>query len=131
MSFPKTSRRILIVDDEHVITDTLVVIFSNAGFEAQGTYSAEEALDLIDVWTPQMAVIDIHLPGMNGIDLAIFMKAECPDCNLILFSGHGGAADLVDAAVQVGHSFNVLGKPVHPSELLGLAREVFDTDLPN
>jgi len=119
------------VDDEHVITETLVKIFSNAGYEARGVYSAEEALALIDSWVPEMAVVDIHLPGMNGIDLAIFMKAECPKCNLILFSGHGGAAELLSAAAHGGHTFNVLGKPIHPSELLVLAHQVFDSDLPN
>jgi DNA-binding NtrC family response regulator len=131
MSLEIPTKRVLIVDDEHVITDTLVTIFCNAGYEAGGVYSAEEALSLIDYWRPQMAVIDIQLPGMNGVDLAIFMKAQCPECNLVLFSGHGGAAELVGAAAQGGHPFNVLGKPVHPSELLGIAYDVFDGDLPN
>ena len=113
--------RVLIVDDEHVITDTMVKIFSNEGYDVRGVYSAEQALSLMSEWIPQLAIIDVHLPEMNGIYLAILFKAECPDCRLLLFSGDTVTGHLLETALQEGNSFKVLAKPVHPTELLGLA----------
>jgi DNA-binding NtrC family response regulator len=72
-------------------------------------------------WTPQLTVVDVDLPGMNGIDLAILLKAECPDCRILLFSGQPSTADLLVTAASDGHVFEFLEKPVHPVELLSIA----------
>ena len=80
-------KRVLFVDDERVIADTLGIIFSNHGYVTRAVYSAEQALELMSDWLPDLAIIDVLLPGMNGIDLAIRLKAEYPDCRLSLFSG--------------------------------------------
>jgi CheY-like chemotaxis protein len=117
---PEEKPRVLIVDDEHVIADTLVTIFSAAGLDAVAVYSAEQALALMPKWHPHIAIVDVHLPGMNGIDLAIRLKAEHPDCRVTLFSGYASTGDLLEKARLDGHSFEVLAKPVHPTELLSL-----------
>ncbi len=114
-------KRILIVDDERVITDTLVKIFSLRGYDTKGVYSAEQALTLLDTWPPDLVVMDVLLPAMNGIDLAIRIKAERPECHVSLFSGQSATADLVELAGKSGHRFDVLAKPVPPSELLEMA----------
>ena len=113
--------RILIVDDEHVITDTLTLIFSHEGYQVRGVYSAEQALALLPAWLPHLALIDIRLPRMNGIDLAILLRAEYPDTRLLLFSGQTASAELLDQARLKGHTFEVLLKPIHPGELLATA----------
>jgi DNA-binding NtrC family response regulator len=110
--------RVLIVDDERMVTDTLVKIFEGAGYEACGVYSAEDARMILPTWSPHLAVIDVQLLKMNGIDLAILMKAEYPDCRLMLFSGQIQTADLLQAAAQAGHNFEIMVKPVHPSRFL-------------
>lgn len=113
--------RVLVVDDEHVVADTLAKIFSQEGYETNAAYSAEEAMALVLDWRPHLAIIDVFLPGMSGIDLAIQFKAEYPDCKLTLFSGQGATSDLLETARQSGHSFDVLAKPLHPTELLSVA----------
>ncbi len=94
------------------------MIFSNAGMEAKAAYSADQAIALVAQWIPHAAIIDVQLPGMNGIDLAIQLKARYPDCALTLFSGHTSTADLLEQAEQHGYSLDVLAKPVHPAALL-------------
>ena len=79
--------KILIVDDERVIADTLAVILEQRRYESRAAYSAEEALELIATWSPDLAILDVILPRMNGIDLAILLKAEYPTCLVTLFSG--------------------------------------------
>ena len=114
-------KRVLFVDDERLIADTLAIIFSSQGYETRAVYSAEQALELISDWLPNLAIIDVQLPGMNGIDLAIRLKAECPDCRLSLFSGRASTSDLLEVARQNGHSFDILAKPVPPAEFLAQA----------
>jgi DNA-binding NtrC family response regulator len=114
-------KRVLIVDDERNITDSLAKIFISAGYESRGVYSAEEARAVIKTWPPNLAIVDVRLPHMNGIDLAVLLKAEYPNCRLILFSGHMETGDLLESAVKGGHAFDILAKPVHPTELLDWA----------
>jgi len=118
-------RRVLIVDDECVITDSLVTIFSLRGYEPRGVYSAEEAITLLENWQPELVIIDVLLPAMNGIDLAIRIKSEWPQCHISLFSGHSATRDLLDEALKNGHTFEVLAKPVPQSELLVIAGRLF------
>jgi CheY-like chemotaxis protein len=123
MPGPHSEKRILIVDDEPRVADTAAAIFASAGFNSRAVYTAEEALELFPRWTPHLAVIDVHLPGMSGIDLAIHLKAEYPACKLTLFSGFIDSAELLESARREGHSFDVLAKPVPPTELLQLASD--------
>lgn len=110
--------KVLITDDERVVADTLVMVFSKSGYDARAAYSAEDALAIIPVWMPQLAIIDVYLPGMNGIDLAIRIKAEYPQCRISLFSGDPGTGELLAAS---GQPFEVTAKPVSPSEMLAIA----------
>ncbi len=118
------ANRVLIIDDEQVIADTLVTIFSQRGYEARGAYSAEQALSMMESWKPGLVIADVLLPAMNGIDLAIRIKSQWPECHISLFSGQAATSDLLDGAMRNGHFFNVHAKPIHPSELLGVAARV-------
>jgi DNA-binding response OmpR family regulator len=115
------TKRILIVDDESVIADTLVLIFNREGYAARAVYSAEEALGLVPEWQPHLALIDVRLPGMNGVDLAVQLRSDYPACCIALFAGQAATSDLGGAARESGHDFEVLEKPVHPGTLLALA----------
>jgi CheY-like chemotaxis protein len=120
---PTGKSRVLVIDDEHSIATTLAIIFSNAGYDTRAVESAEAALELLrtEKWVPQLTIIDVHLPGMNGIDLAITLKAQYPEVQVSLFSGRAATADLIEEARQQGHDFNVLPKPLPPAVFLGLA----------
>ena len=84
------NRRILVVDDEPAIADTLALIFRSNGYEARTAYSAEQALELLEAWQPDLSIIDVVLPGMNGIEFAIFLQASYPEIHFLLFSGQPG-----------------------------------------
>jgi DNA-binding response OmpR family regulator len=117
--------KILIVDDEYVITSTLATIFANAGYDARSASSAEEALELIADWYPDLAILDVILPKMNGIDLAILMRAKHPNCRIALFSGQAETSDLL-GETSSGYAFDIVAKPVHPEALLCLAAQLRD-----
>jgi len=64
------------------------------------------------------------MPGLSGIDLAIALKQECPDCKVLLFSGQAATANLLEAARLKGHDFELLSKPIHPTEFLKKIKNV-------
>lgn len=120
----KGARRILIVDDEMAIADTLAMIFHSQRYDVQAAYSAERAIEIIAEWRPDLAIIDVMLPEMNGIDLAIAIKANYPKCHALLFSGHSNTSMLLEEAGKKGHQFEVLAKPVHPTLMLERASDL-------
>lgn len=116
--------KVLIVDDERLIADTLAVIFEKHGYETRTARLAEEAIELVNTWPPDLAIVDVVLPKMNGIDLAILLKAEYPACRVLLLSGQAATSDLLAAATASGHGLEVIAKPVHPSILLDIAAQL-------
>jgi DNA-binding NtrC family response regulator len=119
----------LIVDDERTIADTLAVIFSTrCGYETRAVYTAEEAMDMLAEWYPDLAIVDVVLPQVNGIDLAIFLTAQYPACQLLLFSGQQCTVDLLEEATRKGYKFDVLAKPSHPTVLMETAARLLAAD---
>lgn len=125
------SHRVLVVDDEYVIADTLRAIFSAAGYETRPAYSAEQAVEIIAEWQPDLAILDVVLPVMNGIDLAILLKAQYPSCGILLFSGQAATAELLELAMKKGYNFEILAKPVHPDVLLESALKLLTANQAN
>lgn len=117
-------QKVLIVDDERWTSDTLATIFQIAGYEARAAYSAEEALEIMREWQPALVILDVVLPGMNGIDLALELGRRAPACQVLLFSGNPSSAQLADAAAESGHPFDILEKPVHPDFMLKKASQL-------
>ena len=121
------NRRILIVDDEPSIADTLTLIFRSNGYEARTAYSAEQALELLEEWQPDLSIIDVVLPGMNGIEFAIFLQASYPEIHFLLFSGQPGTSGLLEDAKRKGHLFEILAKPLHPSFMLATVADMLSS----
>ena len=114
------SKKILIVDDERVIADTLAAILRRSGYEARACYDAKSAIAHCASAIPDLIITDVMMPGMNGVELAIFVSEQHPGCKVLLFSGMANAVDLLEEARRRGHNFALLGKPIHPSELLAV-----------
>ena len=111
-------RTILIVDDEHVIADTLVAILNQSGFSASAAYDGESAFELVSARVPDLLITDVCMPGMNGIELAIRVRERFPRCKVLLFSGHAASTNLMEEARSSGYEFDFVSKPVHPRDLL-------------
>jgi DNA-binding response OmpR family regulator len=109
---------VLIVDDERVIADTLSAILTKHGFAVMTAYSGETALELASITKPDLLISDVAMPGMNGIELAIAMVHSIPDCKVLLFSGQASTVDLLETARHAGHTFTLILKPIHPTDLL-------------
>ena len=110
--------RIFVVDDEFVIATTLSTILSRSGFDTVSFTEPLKALDAARAKAPDLLISDVMMPVLSGVELAIRIKTECPDCKVLLFSGQAATANLLEEARQRGHDFELLSKPIHPSEFL-------------
>ncbi len=123
--------RVLVVDDECVIADTLAKVLTLSGFAAIAAYDADDALETALHSPPELLITDVVLRGMNGIELAITIKDLFPECEILLFSGQASTVDLMAAAGREGHRFRLLNKPVPPQDLLAMVAEQLNTNSRN
>lgn len=120
-----TSRGILIVDDEPAIAESLSAVFTHSGYNVRTALSAEEAIETLAAWEPDLAILDVMLPRMNGLELAVVLRDNHPRCRLVLFSGHADTPALAAEAAKKGNFFEILSKPVHPLFMLDYVASLF------
>lgn len=116
--------RVLIVDDNVDAAESIALLLGLDGFEARSVYSASAALDLVDSFKPQVLLLDIGLPVMDGYELARRLKARYPrgEMRIVALSGYGQPADR-ERAAKAGFD-DYLVKPVEPSRLSAFLRSL-------
>ena len=111
-------RRVLVVDDERVIADSVAMILNRSGYAAEAKYSGTAALESIQAQCPDIIVSDVVMPDVNGLQLARAVRSLCPTARIVLFSGNLDASSLLENGSMEGYFFEILPKPVHPLTLL-------------
>ena len=120
---------VFVVDDEKLIAKTLAMILTGTGFAATPFEDPFHALEMAASGpAPDLLISDVVMPGMSGIDLAVCFRKQYPGCKILLFSGQAATADMLATAKLHGHDFEVLAKPVHPSDLLARMRALSEAD---
>jgi CheY-like chemotaxis protein len=114
--------RVLVVDDESLIADSVAMILNRNGYRAIAKYSGTDALQSIKEQCPDIIVSDVVMPDFNGIQLAKAVRSLCPDARIVLFSGNVDTSSLLDDASIEGYFFEILAKPIHPVQLLKALR---------
>jgi CheY-like chemotaxis protein len=89
------NRRILVVDDNRDAADSLAALLGLAGATVEVAYDGPQALQVAERFRPEVAVLDLGMPGMSGLDLARRMRdgEQIDDCTLIALTGWGQASD--------------------------------------
>lgn len=112
-------RKILVVDDEQTVADTLGVIFERRGFDCRVSYTGAEALLRIQDFSPELLLCDMSMPGMTGLEVVSTVTAKYPTCRVLLLTGH--YTNLRSARKWArGHGVpsRIMTKPVLPEVLL-------------
>ncbi len=119
--------KIIVIDDEALIAETVVEILNDEGFEAASASSGVSAIELAKTLRPSILLSDVIMPGMNGIETAIKIREIVPNCKIILFSGQAATVDLLEQARRQGHRFEILAKPIKPEHLIQVIRSSLPT----
>ena len=124
LTLNKTKGRILIVDDELVVRDSLSKWFTSEGYNARPAASGREALEIIAHSEFDIALLDIKMPGMDGIELQARLREADPDLTVVIMTGYAA----VDTAVQAlkRGAYDYITKPVDPDELSHLVSNALE-----
>ena len=107
---------ILIVDDETSILQSLGGLLTDEGFEVISATNGYEALKIIDAESPDLVLLDIWMPGIDGIETLKEIKKSHPILPVIIISGHGTIETAV-RATKLG-AYNFIEKPLSIAKLL-------------
>jgi two-component system nitrogen regulation response regulator NtrX len=110
------ARTILVVDDEASILQSLEGILSDEGFEVMCAKSGNQALEKIEEVIPDLVLLDIWMPGMDGIETLASIKEAYPNLQVVMMSGHGSIETAVKATKEGAYDF--IEKPLSLEKLL-------------
>ena len=115
---------LLVVDDDQEFRDTLRTRFARHGFEVRSAASGEEALELAALRNFDVAVFDMMMPGMSGLELLRQFKLRHGECEVVLLTGQGSIETAVEA-MKLG-AYDYLQKPFPLKDLEAVAIKAYE-----
>ncbi|NCC76947.1 response regulator [Desulfobulbus propionicus] len=116
--------RVLLVDDEEELVVTLAERLSLRDIEADWALSGEDALRMAAETQYDLAVLDMKMPKMNGLQLKAELEKLYPRMHFIFLTGHGSEEDFEAGASQAGEGYYLI-KPVNIQELVAKINAAF------
>ena len=116
--------KVLLVDDEEEFVRALAERLELRGFEPEVALSGELALQVIEERAPDVIVLDLRMPGMDGVEVLRRVKRTHPRIQVIILTGHGSEADA--RTVRSLGAFEHLQKPVEVADLVRCMQEAYE-----
>ena len=115
--------RVLVVDDDRLVADTLSMIYNANGYEAEARYSAAEGFARAKDFSPELLICDVTMPEESGLQLAERMQDAMPGTKLLMLTAYASNAAVVTAHSRRLHRpLKLLNKPCRPDDLLRESR---------
>src|SRR5437667_5311948 len=108
--------RILVIDDEAAIRDSLRMTLEYEGYEFVGAATGQEGLASAERDTPDLVLLDVKMPGMDGLEVLDRLRAMTETVPVIVVSGHGTISTAVDATKK--GAFDFIEKPFASDRVL-------------
>ncbi len=111
--------RVLVVDDDRLVADTLCLIFRANGFESEARYSAATGFAYAQSYAPSLMLCDVIMPEESGLQLARRVHETMPGTQLLLLTAYPSTAfEAQDPAEMPRLPLKLLNKPCRPDDLL-------------
>ena len=111
--------RVLVVDDDRLVADTLSMIYNANGYEAEARYSAAEGFARAKDFSPALILCDVTMPEESGLDLAERMQDILPNIQMLMLTAYASNAAKVTAhSRRLRRPLKLLNKPCRPDDLL-------------
>jgi DNA-binding response OmpR family regulator len=119
--------KVLIVDDELDFLNIIVKRLRARNIEVSGVESGYLALEALDSYSPDVIILDVKMPGLDGIETLREIKKKKPLTEVIMLTGHA-SVDSGIQGMQLG-AFDYLIKPIALDELLEKVRQAYERKL--
>ncbi|WP_166244295.1 response regulator [Paenibacillus turpanensis] len=96
-----TGDKVLIVDDQNGIRVLLVEVFSNEGYQTFQASNGKLAIDIVHRESPDLVLLDMKIPGMDGLEILKSVKSINPDIKVIMMTAYG-ELDMIKEATEAG-----------------------------
>ena len=108
------SKRVLLVEDDRVSRESLAYLLKGLGHEVRTAWSAEEAKSVLNTFHPEVALLDVRLPGLPGDAFALYLRHKYPDVKIVFVSGEFR----LDDPERFGPEVDFIPKPLDFGRLL-------------
>jgi two-component system, OmpR family, response regulator len=119
--------KVLVVDDEEDFVETIVKRLKDRGLETAGALSGRQALEYLDGNDVDVIILDVKMPGMDGIETLREIKKKRPTVEVIMLTGHGSVESGIQG-LQLG-AYNYIMKPVPLNDLLQQMAQAYERKL--
>lgn len=122
-------KHILVVDDEIGALTLIGIMLERGGFDVQKARDAKSALNLLEEYTPDLIILDVMMPGMNGIDLchALRQKDRTRKTPVLILSARGDAESII-RGIEAGAN-DYLPKPILHHDLVSKVRSMLGAEV--
>lgn len=111
--------RVLVVDDDRLVADTLSLIYNANGYECEARYSAAEGFERAKDFSPALMLCDVTMPEESGLQLAERMLEVMPNIRMLMLTAYASNAAKVSAhSARTCRQLKLLSKPCRPDDLL-------------
>jgi DNA-binding NarL/FixJ family response regulator len=123
--------QVLIIEDEQLLNEAYARVLSTAGISLLRAYNGKEALDILKTEKPDIVLLDLRMPVMDGIEFLkkLQPKDNLPNAKIIVFSNYDDQHE-IDEAFSLGAMHYMLKAWATPDELVKLIREVDNASQP-
>lgn len=126
MSFSGKGEVILIIDDEECIRDSCCQVLTKAGYQVHTAINGEVALEKASKLEPDLALVDLDMPGVSGLEVMDRLKEAHPETVRIVVTGNT-SVDLQEQVIRKGRALSYLNKPFSPDQLKAIIRKALDS----
>jgi DNA-binding response OmpR family regulator len=121
-------KRILVVDDEIGALTLIGIMLERGGFEVLKAKDADQALSVLNLDTPDLIILDVMMPGMDGIELCrvLRQRTDTQELPILILSARGDAKSVM-SGMDAGAS-DYLPKPILHHDLVAKVRRMLDLD---
>ena len=121
-------QRVLVIDDDRLVADTLKLIFQGNGYDSEAVYSAADGLARARTFAPGLLLCDVTMPEETGLQLAEKMQHEMPNCKLLMLTAYASNILKVEQYIlRTKQPLRLLSKPCRPELLLREAEDLLQT----
>ena len=114
--------RLLVVEDERALCESIAKGLRLDGYEVDTVFDGEEAMDIISTDSYDLIILDLNLPGIDGLDILKNMRASDNETNVLILSARGGLNDKIEGLDSGANDY--LCKPFHFEELEARVRSL-------